>query len=251
MPAETERSSTVWLRWFGTVGVVAERDADASASSYRPRPLEFVRRDVDDMRRRAASWLDEMGRRRSVRRFSSDSVPEDLVAQAVRTAGTAPSGAHLQPWTFVIVRDPALKARIRAGAEEEEREFYERRAPDTWLQALEPLGTDAVKTHLTDAPYVVVLFRHRYGIRPDGSTRPYYYTSESCGIAAGVFITAIHHLGLATLPHTPSPMRFLSTLLERPANEQPFLVLPVGYPAVDATVPSLERKSLEEISVWR
>lgn len=150
----------------------------------------------------------------------------------------------------MVVGDPALKAEIRRAAEAEEREFYQRRAPQAWLDALAPLGTDEVKTHITDAPYVVVLFRHRHGLDADGRRRPYYYTTESCGIAAGLFIAAVHHMGLATLPHTPSPMGFLADLLDRPPNEQAFLLLPVGYPAHDAVVPDIARRTLDEISVW-
>ncbi len=218
---------------------------------YPTRPLDFARHDEREMRRRARAWFEEMDRRRSVRSFSTESVPPVLIAEAVRTAGTAPSGAHQQPWTFVVVADPGLKAQIRTAAEAEERDFYEHRAPAAWLTALAPLGTDAVKAHITDAPFVVVLFRHRHGLEPDGSTRTYYYTRESCGIAAGLFIAAVHHMGLATLPHTPSPMGFLAEILDRPANEQAFLLLPVGYPAPDAEVPDIARKPLGDFCVWR
>lgn len=219
-------------------------------SPYRPVPLVFERIELRQMRHRARSWFHEMDRRRSVRQFSTDPVPADLIADAVRTASTAPSGAHMQPWTFVVVSDADLKAEIRRAAEAEERAFYEQRAPDAWLEALAPLGTDAVKTHITDAPYVVALFRHRHGVDADGSRRPYYYTTESCGIAAGMFIAAVHHMGLATLPHTPSPMGFLAEILRRPSNEQAFLLLPVGYPAPDAVVPDIARNPLAEVSVW-
>ncbi|HEX6257422.1 MAG TPA: nitroreductase family protein [Euzebyales bacterium] len=219
-------------------------------SSYQPRPLDFQRYDEEHMRERARTWHTQMDRRRSVRQFSTEPVPRDVIADAIRTASTAPSGAHMQPWTFVVVADADRKARIREAAEAEEREFYERRAPTAWLEALAPLGTDAVKRHITDAPYVVVLFRHRHGVAADGSRRAYYYTAESCGIAAGMFIAAIHHMGLATLPHTPSPMGFLSALLDRPSNEQAFLLMPVGYPARDAVVPDIARKPLDAVSVW-
>ncbi|MBW3606349.1 MAG: nitroreductase family protein [Actinobacteria bacterium] len=222
----------------------------ASDPSYRARPLDFVRFDPTQMRDRARSWFVEMDRRRSVRQFSTEPVPHELIADAIRTASTAPSGAHMQPWTFVVVSDPDIRARIRAAAEAEEEKFYTRRAPDEWLEALAPLGTDAVKTHITDAPYVVVLFRHRHGINADGSIRKYYYTSESCGIAAGLFIAAVHHMGLATLPHTPSPMGFLAEILDRPGNEQAFLLLPVGYPAADAQVPDITRKPLDAVATW-
>ncbi|MBW3619739.1 MAG: nitroreductase family protein [Actinobacteria bacterium] len=202
------------------------------------------------MRRRADDLLADMRRRRSVRRFSTEPVPRDLVATALEVAGTAPSGAHKQPWRFVVVTDAELKARIRAAAEEEERDFYRARAPQHWLDALAPLGTDEVKTHLTDAPYVIVMFKVRHGVQPDGAIEKHYYATESCGIAAGFLIAALHRVGLATLPHTPSPMAFLSEVLGRPAEEQPFLVLPVGYPAPDAEVPDLGRKPLDDIVVW-
>lgn len=215
------------------------------------RDLRFRRLPPAEMALRAAQFYEELDRRRSARAFSGDPVPRELVEQAVRAAGTAPSGAHHQPWTFVVVEDAGTRARIREAAEAEERDFYERRAPADWLEALAPLGTDFNKTHITDAPYVVVLFRHLYGVTPDGGRRTHYYTTESCGIAAGFFIAAVHHMGLATLTHTPSPMGFLSELLGRPQNEKPFLLMPVGYPAPDARVPDIARKPLNEILVWR
>jgi iodotyrosine deiodinase len=220
--------------------------------STEPRfvPLEFRRLPEEEMLRRARAAYAEMDRRRTTRHFSPDPVPRELVELAVRAAGTAPSGAHQQPWTFAVVSDPALKARIREAAEEEERASYAGRMPEEWLEALAPLGTDAVKEHITTAPYLVVLFRQLHGVRPDGSRRTHYYTTESCGIAAGLFIAAVHRMGLATLTHTPSPMGFLGELLGRPANEKAFLLMPVGYPAEDARVPDLHRKPLEEISVW-
>lgn len=213
-------------------------------------PLDFRRLPEEEMLRRGREVYAEMDRRRTTRHFSSEAVPRELVELAVRAAGTAPSGAHQQPWTFVVVSDPELKRRIREAAEEEERASYGGRMPAEWLEALAPLGTDAVKEHLTTAPYIVVLFRQSYGVRADGSRRTHYYTTESCGIAAGLFIDAVHRMGLATLTHTPSPMGFLGELLGRPANEKAFLVMPVGYPAEDARVPDLRRKSLDEISVW-
>ncbi len=191
-----------------------------------------------------------MSRRRTTRHFSTEPVPRALIELAIRTAGTAPSGAHQQPWTFAAVSDPALKQQIREAAEREEHEFYSRRAPDDWLEALAPLGTDAIKQHLTDAPWVVILFRQAHGLAADGTKRTYYYTQESCGIAAGFFIAAVHHMGLVTLTHTPSPMRFLGELLGRPENERAMLVMPVGYPAPDAQVPDIDRKPLEQIAVW-
>jgi iodotyrosine deiodinase len=214
-------------------------------------PLAFERVTPEQSIHAGRAFHDQMQRRRTTRHFSADPVPREWIEQAIRTAGTAPSGAHQQPWTFVAVSDPTLKAAIREAAEEEERAFYRERATPEWLDALAPLGTDAHKPHLTDAPWVVVLFRQSHGWRPDGEKRTFYYTQESCGIAAGFFIAAIHVMGLVTLTHTPSPMAFLGQLLERPANEKAMLVMPVGYPAPDARVPDLTRKPLDEISVWK
>ena len=214
------------------------------------RPLGHVRLPPEEMLARARDFHVEMEERRSVRFFSPDPVPRELVELAIRTASTAPSGAHQQPWTFVVVADPELKLRIREAAEEEERINYAGRMPPEWIEALAPFGTDLVKAHITDAPYVVVLFRQSYGVRPDGGRVTHYYTTESCGIAAGLFIAAVHRMGLATLTHTPSPMGFLRELLGRPENEKAFLLLPVGYPAADAEVPDVGRKTLEEVSAW-
>ena len=214
-------------------------------------PHEFERLDPEVMAARAAELGRVMQRRRSVRSFATDPVPRELIEKALLIAGSAPSGAHLQPWTWVAVSDPELKRRIREAAEAEERDFYEHRAPDEWLAALAPLGTDAVKTHLTDAPWVLVLFRHRWEVLADGTRRKNYYSSESCGIAVGFLLAAIHQMGLAALTHTPSPMAFLAAILERPSNEQAYVVIPVGYPARDAVVPDIQRKPLEQIVVWR
>jgi nitroreductase len=186
--------------------------------------------------------------RRSVRTFSSEPVARELVERAIRIAGTAPSGAHRQPWFFCAISDPEKKRRIHEAAEREEREFYETRATEEWLAALEPLGTDFVKTHLTDAPWLVVIFRRDAQPGPDGASLKSYYAQESVGIAVGLFIGALHRAGLATLPHTPAPMTFLRELCGRPASDKPFMIMPVGYPHPDATVPALERKSLEEIA---
>jgi iodotyrosine deiodinase len=213
-------------------------------------PLDFHRRSEPAMLERARDFHAEMDRRRTTRAFSREPVPRELIERAILTAGTAPSGAHQQPWTYVVVSDPETKRRMREAAEEEERKNYDGRMPPEWIEALAPLGTDAVKEHITDAPFVVVLFRQMYGVRDDGTRRTHYYTTESCGIAAGLFIAAVHRMGLATLTHTPSPMGFLRNLLGRPENEKAFLLMPVGYPAADATVPDLRRKPLEEISVW-
>lgn len=214
-------------------------------------PLLHQRLSADESARRAREFAQHLDARRTTRHFSSDAVPREWIEHAIRAGGAAPSGAHQQPWTFVAVSDPALKQRMREAAEEEERRFYAERITPEWRAALAPLGTDAVKTHLTDAPWVVVLFRQSHGLHEDGSKRTFYYTQESCGIAAGLFIAAVHTMGLVTLTHTPSPMAFLGELLERPANEKAFLVMPVGYPATDAKVPALIRKSLGEIAVFR
>jgi iodotyrosine deiodinase len=214
-------------------------------------PLDFHRRTEADLLERARGTYLEMNRRRTTRHFSPEPVTRDAIELAIRTAGTAPSGAHQQPWTFVAVSSSDTKARIRAAAEEEEQRNYLERMPDEWLEALAPLGTDEHKPHLTDAPWIVVLFRQTYGVRDDGSRRTHYYTQESCGIAAGFFIAAVHLMGLVTLTHTPTPMAFLGELLERPANEKAFLVMPVGYPAEGAQVPDLSRKAIGDIAVWR
>ncbi|HJR63734.1 MAG TPA: nitroreductase family protein [Gemmatimonadaceae bacterium] len=214
-------------------------------------PLHFTRLTLDQSRERATVFYQEMNRRRTTRHFSAEPVPRELIEYAIRTAGTAPSGAHQQPWTFVAISDPRLKQQIREAAEREEHEFYHHKAPREWLEALLPLGTDEHKPHLTDAPWLVVLFRQAYGLGEDGRKRPYYYTEESCGIAAGLFIAAVHQMGLVTLTHTPNPMGFLRELLNRPVNERAMLIMPVGYPAPDARVPDIARKPLEEIAVWR
>jgi iodotyrosine deiodinase len=213
--------------------------------------LSFTRRSIEDSRERASAFYEEMRLRRTTRHFSSEPVSHDLIELAIRTAGTAPSGAHQQPWTFVAVSDLAIKQAIRDAAEAEEREFYHGRAPQEWIDALAPLGTDEHKAHLTDAPWVVVLFRQAHGVNADGTKRTFYYTQESCGIAAGFFIAAVHRMGLATLTHTPNPMGFLRDLLGRPANEKAFLIMPVGYPARDARVPDLTRKPIEQVAIWR
>jgi iodotyrosine deiodinase len=188
-----------------------------------------------------------MRSRRTVRHFSREAVPYELVENAIAAAGTAPSGAHQQPWTFVVVSDSDVKRRIRQAAEEEERRSYEGRMPDEWLEALRPLGTDWQKPHIEDAPYVVVVFEQAYGLRADGSKLKHYYVKESVGIAVGLLLACLHEAGLATLTHTPSPMTFLRQILGRPENERPYVLVPVGYPAPGCVVPDLERKSLDEI----
>jgi iodotyrosine deiodinase len=213
---------------------------------YRPERLPG-----EEMLRRAREYYQELDRRRSVRFFSPDPVPRELVEIAIRTASTAPSGAHKQPWRFVVVGDPAIKREIRIAAEAEERESYVGgRMPPDWLEALAPLGTSWEKPYLEIVPWIVVVFEELYEALPNGTKRKNYYPKESVGIACGLFIAALHHMGLATLTHTPSPMGFLSRLLNRPPNEKPFILFPVGYPAPDAEVPDLRRKSLDEVSVW-
>lgn len=213
---------------------------------YRPARLPEA-----EMLERARSFHEELDRRRSVREFSSDPVPRELIETAIRSASTAPSGAHRQPWRFVVVGDPAIKREIRLAAEEEERESYlGGRMPPEWLEALAPLGTTWEKPFLEAVPWIVVVFEEMYRLLDDGSKRKNYYPKESVGIACGLFIAALHHMGLATLTHTPSPMAFLSRILGRPANEKPFILFPVGYPAAGVEVPDLRRKGLDEVSVW-
>lgn len=216
-------------------------------------PLAHYREhSVDDMRRRVGAFYEDIRRRRTVRDFSPRPVPRDIIEQAVRAAGTAPSGANMQPWHFVVVSDPGIKSRIRSGAEEEERAFYHGRAPREWLDALAPLGTDEHKPFLEAAPYLVVVFALSYGVLPDGQKVKNYYVQESVGIAVGLLITALHQAGLATLTHTPSPMRFLNEILGRPSNERPYLVLVTGYPAEAARVPAAggRKKTLAEIATF-
>ena len=204
----------------------------------------------DEMLRRAAEFRAQMQRRRTVRFFSDRAVPREVIEDCLLAAGTAPSGANLQPWHFVVVSDPAIKHRIRVEAEKEEHEFYTRKAPQEWLDALAPLGTDAHKPFLETAPYLIVVFAQSYGVLTDGRRVKNYYVQESVGIATGMLITAVHNTGLVSLTHTPSPMGFLNEILGRPANEKPFLILVVGYPAEDAVVPDIGKKSLEEIATF-
>lgn len=213
-------------------------------------PLSFQVRGPDEIRRRAAEFEDEMARRRTVRHFSDRPVDPGVIEHCLRAAGSAPSGANLQPWHFVVVTDPGVKQQIREGAEKEEREFYSSRAPQEWLEALAPLGTDDRKPFLETAPYLIAIFAQSYGLLPDGRKVKNYYVQESVGIATGMLITAIHHAGLASLTHTPSPMGFLNTILNRPPNEKPFLLLVVGYPASGAVVPDIGKKPLAEIATF-
>jgi nitroreductase len=217
-------------------------------------PLEFERLPIDEMRRRADSFHDRMNRRRSVRMLSDEPVPFDLVERAIRTAGTAPSGAHHQPWRFVVVGDHETKSAIRAAAEAEERTNYEDgRINEEWRRELEPLGTDWHKEFLEIAPLLIVVFRIDYEIAVDAQGRElhvkHYYVTESVGLASGFLLAALHVAGLATLTHTPSPMGFLSEILDRPKNEKPFLLIPVGYPAADAEVPTITKKPMREVRI--
>ncbi|CAN5640553.1 nitroreductase family protein [soil metagenome] len=212
--------------------------------------LDYTRRPVEAMRAAGAAFYADMSRRRSVRMIAPDPVPLDLIDTAIATASTAPSGAHCQPWKFVVIGDPAIKRRIRESAEEEERVNYlENRMNEEWQEAIAPLGTDYHKEFLEIAPWIVVLFEERYRVDAAGERRHNYYVKESVGIAAGMFITALHQAGLATLTHTPTPMAFLTKILGRPANERPFILFPIGYPADDVQVPDLTRKPLDEVRV--
>ena len=201
----------------------------------------------DEMRSRAAAFYAEMKRRRTVREFSSRPVDLELVDDCIAAAGTAPSGANLQPWHFVVVTDATVKKQIRVAAEEEEREFYERRAPQEWLDALAPLGTDERKAFLETAPVLIAVFARRWDEAADGGRVKMYYATESVGLATGMLINAVHHAGLVSLTHTPSPMGFLNEILERPSNETPFLLLVVGHPEDDCQVPDIERKPIDAI----
>jgi nitroreductase len=214
-------------------------------------PLAFERISHAESAARGRALFEELDRRRSVRHFASDPVPRELIELAIATASTAPSGAHRQPWRFVAVSDPEMKRKIRVAAEHEEKISYEGgRMPPEWLEALAPLGTDWHKPYLETVPWIVVVFEEVHGLHPDGSPRKNYYVKESVGIACGLFIAALHRMGLATLTHTPSPMGFLSEILGRPKHEKPFILFPIGYPAGDAEVPDLRRKSLDEVAIF-
>lgn len=219
--------------------------------TYRPLPLAtFTRRGEEEMLRRARAFRDEVRRRRTVREYSDEPVPEEVIDACIEAAGTAPNGANRQPWHFVVVRDAEVKRRIRVEAEKEERDFYEHRAPAAWLEALAHLGTDEHKPFLETAPVLIAIFAESYEVQ-GGEKLKNYYVTESVGIATGILITALHHAGLATLTHTPSPMGFLNEVLDRPRNERPFLLLVVGYPADDALVPDITKKPLDRIASRR
>ncbi len=215
--------------------------------------LDFERLDEAEQIRRSDEFSRRIVTRRSVRQFSRRALPFELIANAIRAAGSAPSGANQQPWTFVVVSDPEIKRRMRSAAEAEEKESYERRMSQEWLDALAPLGTDWRKPHIEEAPYVIVVFRQAYGLERDANGDEvrvkHYYSEESVGIAVGFLLAALHLSGLATLTHTPSPMKFLADILGRPANERAFVLIPVGYPADKATVPVITKKTLAEIMV--
>lgn len=212
-------------------------------------PLVFERLSPDQQLDQSRRFLARMKTRRTVRHFSSELVAFELIENAIASAGSAPSGANLQPWTFVVVSDPDIKSQIRVAAEAEEKESYESRMSDEWLAQLAKLGTDWHKPHLEEAPYLIVPFLQSYGLAADGGKIKHYYAVESVGLAVGVLLASLHLAGLATLTHTPSPMKFLSEILGRPENERAFVVIPVGYPADGAEVPVITRKSLDDIMV--
>ena len=221
-------------------------------SEYRFRPWsEYREYPPEEMASRARHFNEDLQRRRTIRDFSDRPVSRAVIEDCLRTAGSAPSGANMQPWHFVAVSDPELKRKIRVAAEAEEEEFYSGRAPQDWLDALAPLGTDEKKPFLETAPYLVAVFTQRYGLLPDGGQVKHYYATESVGIATGMLISAIHNAGLVSLTHTPSPMGFLNELLERPVNEKAFLLLVVGYPADDAVVPEISRKPLDAYTTFK
>lgn len=223
-------------------------------TTYVFHPLVFERLQPDEQLARSRGFLETMRKRRTVRDFARDAVPFELIENAIATAGTAPSGANQQPWTFVVVSNPEIKRQIRVAAEAEEKESYENRMSQEWLDALAPLGTDWHKPHLEEAPYLIVVFRQAYGLKNDPQTGEplkikHYYSEESVGIAVGLLLTSLHLAGLATLTHTPNPMGFLSEILQRPPNERAYVVIPVGYPAPDAEVPVIGKKPLNTIMV--
>ncbi len=210
----------------------------------------YIEYPVEEMKQRAIAFREDMQRRRTVRQFSDRPVPREIIEECLLVAGGAPNGANLQPWHFVVVSDRRVKHEIRGAAEQEEKEFYHRRAPQEWLDALSVIGTDEQKPFLETAPYVIAVFGKSYSFLPDGRRVKNYYVNESVGIATGFLIAAIHHAGLVSLTHTPSPMGFLNTILDISPDEKPFLILVVGYPAEDAQVPVIEKKMLEEIATF-
>ncbi|MEM8996215.1 MAG: nitroreductase family protein [Acidobacteriota bacterium] len=221
-----------------------------STERYPFIPYHRPRVAPDEMVRRADDFYELMDSRRSIRDFTDEPVPRSVIETAIRTASTAPSGAHKQPWTFVAVSDADIKRRIRIAAEEEEKNTYENRMSEEWREALAPIGTTWQKPFLEIVPWIVVVFEKLYDLEPDGSKSKNYYVPQSVGLACGLFIASLHSMGLGTLTHTPSPMKFLSQILGRPKNEKPYILFPVGYPAPECQVPDLHRKTLDEMSVW-
>lgn len=209
---------------------------------------DYLEYPVEEMKQRSAEFLKLMKRRRSVRDFSDRKIPQEIIEDCLLAAGTAPNGANMQPWHFAVVSDPEIKKKIREGAEKEEYDFYHNRAPEEWIEALQPFGTDEHKPFLEKAPYLIAIFSKSYGVDDDGHKKKHYYVKESVGIATGMLITALHNAGLATLTHTPSPMGFLNEILERPGYERPFLLLVVGYPEKNVKVPAITKKELNEIA---
>ncbi len=223
---------------------------DTPPKKYPFVPLENERLAPEEARRRGEEFFEHMDRRRSVRFFTDEPVPREMIETAIRTASTAPSGAHRQPWRFVAISAPEIKRQIRIAAEEEEKKSYEGRMPDEWLEALAPLGTDWRKPFLETVPWIVVCFEELFGYDEEGNKRKNYYVRESTGLACGLFIASLHTMGLSTLTHTPSPMGFLRDILGRPKNERPYILFPIGYPTDDCEVPDLKRKDLDEVSLW-
>lgn len=223
------------------------------SNAYEPIPLpDFFERPVDEMRDGAAGFYDLIRTRHTVRDFSSRSVPRDIIETCIKAAGTAPNGANHQPWHFAVIGDAAMKARIRAAAEEEEQAFYAGKAGEEWLKALEPLGTDAAKPFLEEAPWLIAIFGERKSVSADGVLRKNYYVPESIGIATGFLITALHSAGLATLTHTPNPMSFLNEICGRPPHDKAYILMVVGYPKEDATIPrhATEKRALDDIATF-
>ena len=209
--------------------------------------LQFQKITFEEMDYNANQFFQKVSSRRSVRDFSSDDFPIDIIKNCIKSASTAPSGANKQPWHFVIVKDPIIKRKIRKAAEIEEKEFYGGRAPKEWLDDLNQFGTDWNKPFLEEAPYLIVVFSKKFDINDDGTNKKNYYVSESVGIASGLLLTALHNAGLATLTHTPSPMAFLSDILNRPPSDKPYLIIPVGFPSENAEVPNIKKKTFKEI----
>lgn len=220
-----------------------------NASDLIPLPL-YIEYPEEKMKERSKDFFEDLSRRRTVRDFSKRKISRDVIEHCIKAAGTAPSGANKQPWHFVAVSDPQLKKKIRDAAEEEEREFYSGRAPKEWLDSVAPFGTDEHKPFLESAPYLIAIFAKSYDAHTDGKKTKNYYVQESVGIATGILITAIHNAGLVSLTHTPSPMNFLNQILGRPENERPYLILVVGYPAEDALVPAITKKTIKEIATF-